>query len=71
MQLIIFLTEVEQKKAATMEAKKCQLWKTKTTAAAAAAAAAAIVMQNTELFNDSRKRKNFGTLVVGAKYYGI
>ena len=67
MQLIMFLRAEQQKQ--TMGAKKCQFWKTMVAAIVVAVVVAVVVvasMQNTELFNDGRKRiarKNLGTLL--------
>ena len=53
MQLIMFLRPEQQKQ--TMGAKKCQFWKTMVAAIVVAVVVVAS-MQNTELFNDGRKR---------------
>ena len=53
MQLIKFLRS--EQKEQTMGAKKCQFWKTMVAAIVVAVVGVAS-MQNTELFNDGRKR---------------
>ena len=54
MQLIKFLRS--EQKEQTMGAKKCQFWKTMVVAIVVAVVVVVATMQNTELFNDGRKR---------------
>ena len=50
----MFLRSEQQKQ--TMGAKKCQFWKTMVVAIVVAVVVVVATIQNTELFNDGRKR---------------